>query len=337
MEISIFATKCRHCGEAVGRPRDEARKLTIHDLGGTNATDYAPSEEVVDALESFRQEELDKLKEEAAEEGGTWFKRKKKNESAAKRGSSYGQLDPRSRDLASIKTFNTPRHHKRRQEPVWTGKLIFGASFVAAIVLLYLGGGFVKARIDDYIAKKNFKPEVKIENRAVAIMAKNGPPLHALLAAVEAVNAANTPDNQQIAEKARQAVKDKVNTLLNADPWSETKLDEASEIVTKAVAIDPGSETTKMLQDEVSRERADYKINLLRVDPALGEARLRVSMPDNRTEEIVARKGGTAVHGRFEVKNITSRYVRFEDPMRKSKSGVPREFILSLDGTISQP
>ena len=53
-EISVLATRCRFCGEEVGRPRDEARQLSIDDLGGENVTLYAPSGNVMDALESFR-------------------------------------------------------------------------------------------------------------------------------------------------------------------------------------------------------------------------------------------------------------------------------------------
>ena len=57
MEISVLATKCRYCGEEVGRPRDETRSLSISDLGGETVQHYAPSSSVMEALEAFRSEE----------------------------------------------------------------------------------------------------------------------------------------------------------------------------------------------------------------------------------------------------------------------------------------
>ena len=58
MSIPVLAVKCRFCGEEVGRPRDETRKLSISDLGGQDSTMYAPSSSVMEALEAFRTEEF---------------------------------------------------------------------------------------------------------------------------------------------------------------------------------------------------------------------------------------------------------------------------------------
>ncbi|HNZ19239.1 MAG TPA: hypothetical protein PKK44_12995, partial [Candidatus Hydrogenedentes bacterium] len=42
MEISIFATKCFHCGERVDPPRTDQRHFSMEDLGGRKSTNYAP-------------------------------------------------------------------------------------------------------------------------------------------------------------------------------------------------------------------------------------------------------------------------------------------------------
>ncbi|HPJ99075.1 MAG TPA: hypothetical protein PKW60_06280, partial [Candidatus Hydrogenedentes bacterium] len=55
-EISIFATKCFHCGERVDPPRADQRHFSMEDLGGRKSTNYAPSESVMAALETFRAE-----------------------------------------------------------------------------------------------------------------------------------------------------------------------------------------------------------------------------------------------------------------------------------------
>ena len=57
MRISVLATRCLHCGESVGRPKDETRELSTQDLGGETIYHRAPSGSVIDALEAFREEE----------------------------------------------------------------------------------------------------------------------------------------------------------------------------------------------------------------------------------------------------------------------------------------
>ena len=65
MTISVLATKCRYCGEDVGKPKEEQRELSVNDLGGENVHHRAPSGSVMEALESFR------LEDASGEEGQT--------------------------------------------------------------------------------------------------------------------------------------------------------------------------------------------------------------------------------------------------------------------------
>ncbi len=54
MSISVWATRCRFCGEEVGRPKREEKKLTMRDLGAPKQAAYKQSEEVRKALDDFR-------------------------------------------------------------------------------------------------------------------------------------------------------------------------------------------------------------------------------------------------------------------------------------------
>ena len=58
MPISILATRCRHCGQKVDRPRDEGRRLTIATLGGTAHESYVPLGSV-DLTEEAREGKLE--------------------------------------------------------------------------------------------------------------------------------------------------------------------------------------------------------------------------------------------------------------------------------------
>ena len=74
--ISVLATKCKFCGDPVGRPRDENRKLTVDDLGGESASEFTRSEDVMEALEAYRREEY--TPQTPKDEGAGWLRRKKR-------------------------------------------------------------------------------------------------------------------------------------------------------------------------------------------------------------------------------------------------------------------
>jgi hypothetical protein len=336
MEISIFATKCRFCGESVGRPRDEARTLTIDDLGGVSqGTDYAPSEHVMDALESFRQEEIEKLREAEEEEAQLsslwWWQRKKlkKTKRPAGRSSSFGDLDPRSRELADIGTRR--RQTKRQYQQIWTKQVAMGAAFVAAVVLLYFGGRMVKAEIDDYLERKNAKPVVAVDNRAMSILQKNMP-LEALSEAIRAEGLADTMENRDIADKVREGVAAYIRDRLNSDNWSDSVMHQIEEEINRAVTIDPYSKLLQDVKNEVREEIRLHSITFSDPNPEQGTVTLRL-LDDQKPSDLA--RIGEKVHGRFEIMNITREQVRFKDHERKTSKGIPRQFVLDKFGSFS--
>ena len=340
MAISVLATKCRYCGEPVGRPRDESRKLTVNDLGGMGESMYAPSENVLDAMEAFRQEELATAQAHKEEEPKGWFGHKKHEHKGPEPGESppgtLAQLDARSRDLASFGTSSSRRSTMVRRERVWTKKLAIVAGAVAAIIILYFGGLSAKAKIDEYFAKRNAKPVVHVENRAVRLLAEGAPGVDTLAAALEALKQDRSGENLKIADDARAKVTKDVDALLSANPWSIQLLDKASNIVTRAIDLDPNSPAIKELKKEVNEEIAAYKITIAHLDYAAGTVTLRVGYSDpNRPPDLVVKKKDDMLNGRFRVKRITPQYVSLEDPVRKGSGSLPRYFSLSLDGTIS--
>src|SRR5690606_34714265 len=104
MEIRVLATKCRFCGENVGRPRDEVRALSIDDLGGETIRHYAPSSSVMEAIEAFRSEtEASNPQVDDAGRKSIFGRKGKKDATPAPTGADgLPTLDERSQVLASL-------------------------------------------------------------------------------------------------------------------------------------------------------------------------------------------------------------------------------------------
>ena len=335
MEISFFATKCRFCGESVGRPKEEVRQLTVRDLGGDGSSEYAPPESVVDALEMFRQEELARLDQEEAPK--SWFSRKQKAKGNPPRPggpvSPYSELpglDPTSRDLSSVGGFR--RRQPAARETLLTKKLAMLGAFVAAILILYFGGGYVKAKYDEY-KNRNAKPPISVDNQAMAILKSGGSPVDAFAAAMAALNTVSNAENIEVAGKVREVLVDEVNGLLNSDPWKPANLDKASQMASQALQLDPDTRALRDLNENVRKEVFAYKMSIKEIDMEKGSVTLRVLYPD-RPEDLVIKRKGEKVLNRFEVKSITRDSVRFSDSRRKTDAGLNREFRVFKDGTI---
>lgn len=321
MEISFLATKCRFCGESVGRPKEEARQLSIQDLGGESGAEFALSESVVEALEAFRKEEMTQAAQ-PTDEKGTWFRRKPAKPTVHKRPSG---------GFTSVHKYTPPK-----DESNLTRKAAIVGAIVAGAVLLYIGGGFVKARVDDYMARKNQVQQVTFNNPAIAVLEKNGPAIEALRLAREALRATDTSDTRKVLDRAREAVKKEAEDLLNAKDWSVNCITQASNLVAEALRIDPESPLLKELQTAVAQEAAAYKMTLDSLDPDKGTAVVRIIYPEpGREPDLVVKNKGGVVGGRFEIKNIARDYVRFEDKLRKNDKGLPRQFYLYKVGTIT--
>ena len=314
---------------------DEIRKLTVDDLGGTaHGGSYAPGTEVIDALEAFRMEETVHMHKSDPE-----LTRSRLGQTGVGKGSAFaasrdGAGGDSNLELSSLKASSWRGGTPARRAPLWTKKLALVASFVAGVVLLYFGGGFAKAKIDEYFARKNAKPQVAVENRAIAILDANGPVNDALKAAVDAVNAADGPENRKILERARNEVEKQVGALLNAIPWNAGLLDKASVLVNDAQSIDLNSPAIKNLREQVSEEAVAYRMTIQSIDPAAGSVTLRITYQD-KPPDLVLKKKDELVRGRFKVTRVGDKYVSFEDPVRKNKAGVARSFTLALDGSIT--
>lgn len=341
MAISALATKCRYCGEQVNRPMaEEVRRLSVSDLGGGDTTQKTLNESVVDALDAFRREELARAATERQQQeeelSKSWFGRKKPADKSHGATDDMPELDPRNVELSQISLApSRPKAGRKRPDRLWTKKLALGASFVAAVVLLYLGGGFVKAHIDRYLTHGSAKHEASSENPAAALLTQPGRALDALSAAVQAMHdAPGGGDNRRILDTARDHLVKDVEALLQADPWTMAKLDKASALVAQASAIDPDGVPIKDLKKAVEAEVFSYKMTITSVDAANGSAMIRIVYPD-RPPDVVFKKKDEVVNGRFKVKRIGSMGVTFEDPQRVNAAGLPRTFTVSLDGNIS--
>ena len=202
--ISVLATKCRFCGEAVGRPKDEARKLTVDDLGGESSSDFNRSEDVMEALEAYRREEY--MPQAAKEEGAGWLRRKRRGKGPA------GKPDTRAGRPGAARSTG----HDKAGPPksIWSSNLGIAVAAFAAIVLLIIVAGLVVSQVNSRSGSIETQTSENFRNPAIAILAAGGPGAEALRAAHEALRRANTPDNQQIANQARALVEKEVLALV---------------------------------------------------------------------------------------------------------------------------
>lgn len=319
MDISVLAIKCRYCGEVVGRPRDESRQMTIDDLGGESVTHYAPSANVLDALETFRTDEARSRR--AAEE----LKRKRfltrrarkgeEDEAAEREQGALPELDEQSRTLAaSMAEPVSPAPTSEAPKPTWMKKIGFFGAFVAAIVILYFGGMKVAAV---------FGPKdtggVTYHNRAPGLIKQGAAPIKILEAAMEAVKRADYAGNQKVAAQARSLVMKQVQGLIDVQLWERSKLQEASRLANRAADMD-SNEHVQRLKAEVAEENIAYSVLLQSVDTTATPPTATFSLSDPRNPgatSIVAE--GDLLVGRFKLKNVSKRRVRAEDIKRKNR------------------
>ncbi len=336
MRISVLATKCRYCGEPVGRPKDENRRLTVDDLGGQSTTTYAIGGEVLDAIEAFRQEELTALtrKEESPRRWYQFWRGKERPVEAKPLLEAATALEDRKIEVSQFAGSSSRRSSMVRHQSGFGRRVAWTAVILVGLVVLSFVGMAAKGWIAGYLAGRNAKPVISVDNPAVAILNRNGPAIDALRAAVGAVSQNDSTENRQVLDRAREQVRKEVNALLNAVPWNRTMLDEASNLVSQSLDADPASAALKDLREEVTRELVIYKMSIVSLDAGARQVVLRITYPGQQPENIVYREGGK-VKNRFDVKRISEDGVTFEDPLRKSSGGLPRRFKLSVDGGIS--
>lgn len=334
MAISVLATRCRFCGEEVGRPKQGEKLFTIQDLGGENPANYTVSGNVLDALESFRAEQLSSqelARRERDERNKSWIGRRggEPVDSPIDSGSGLPELDERHRTLADIVESSSPKKKPLRrpgwQEDVKT-YLMYGGGALAAVAILFFGWQAVA----NYIESRNQVEEVVIPNNALAIL-EEGEPLRALEEAMSVLRQAPSDENRAIAETARLAVIEEVTDLLNNRDWNRGMLDQASRIATRAATIDPDRRVQE-LQREVDLEVAAYKMILISINSEEESGTFRLHNPNYPEAEQTVRAGDW-VQDRFIVRSVYSSYARLEDTKRTTRTG-NRGIIARLNSQI---
>ncbi len=320
MEISVLAVKCRFCGESVGRPRDETRALTIDDLGGETIKHYAPSSSVMEAMEAFRSET--EFKSNPPDDAtakrsifGIGSKKSKTDSNAPGRDPGMPELDERSQALASIALPSSPSSYSRparQQQPSWIKKVGVFAGLVAAIVLLYIGGGQVIA----YINREPELPERLLRNPAAAMLEQNQDPLATLQEAVDALRKEEHPENRAVLEKARDRVIELIRSAQYPDQWSEDDLARASRLANQAFRIDPALAEMK---EEVDADTFAYRMVLRNVQGDTATFHLSPRSGQSETGSSVTVHRGDMVQDRFEVVDIRGNSVQLRDTLRQDR------------------
>ncbi|MCC6153705.1 MAG: hypothetical protein IT367_08100 [Candidatus Hydrogenedentes bacterium] len=315
MEISVLATKCRFCGESVGRPRDETRSLSINDLGGETVRHYAPSSSVMEAMEAFRSEHDFKSNppEDAGPERKSLFGIAGKKKAGAAQNGDDGlpQLDERSQALASLAMPSTkPTTFKKPKGPSAAERAMqIGGILVGVIVLLFVAkfayGYFTAAPVEGNRSKAN---------PAEAMLARNEDPTKIVIAAAQALRAEKHTKNEDILEQAEKRFIEKINGLLNASPWTDQLLKDATKNVNDAYKVDPDPEIGKLME-ELNQETFAYNMSLLEVSADGKSATFGLSQSGSRVQAEV----GGIVNGRFKIVSIKGEKVQVEDTQRKGR------------------
>ncbi len=330
MEISVLATKCRYCGEEVGRPRDESRALSIADLGGETVQHYAPSSSVMEALEAFRSEtDSEPEIEEAPASSGVFSRLSKKQEPAkpakAPAGDGLPELDERSQALSSLAMPSAQNKYQpsvvnqQRSIPRMVGMF---AGLVAAMVCLFFAVQVFANRPEPEIS-------AKVENPGVIILERGDSPLDALRASLETEAMDPHPSHKNVSQEARKLVLNGVNSFLNTNPWKSSDLQSASTAISKAIAVD-GHPDVKRKRDEVRAEQRAYNMFLENIDS--GANKVTFSFREAGETTKIEKALGEKILDRFEILQILPDRVSVQDHLRGK-----RPLTWHSNGEVSSP
>lgn len=327
MPISILATRCRHCGEEVGRPRKEEHKLTLKDLGGAEHTSYTISGNVMDALDAFREEQLstqEMERRQREQSASTWFGRKGSDPGLhPPQSSDMPELDAFGRDLAGLGDVpgsSTQRPKPRRNlGPTLQDRLIQGGMVLGGLLVLYFAATYGWGKYQDYLAEQEALANPVYESKAMTMLAQGRPLIDVLSEAVDAVRTTDSPENREALATVRDRVLAEINGLLNAEVYSRETLDQASVLATRAALKDTDSRFQE-LDKEVKAELDAYSLILQDMDVKTQRANFRIHDPSfGQNEQDVGVNDYVA--GRFVVQSILQNQVRLIDTKRKSNTG----------------
>jgi len=329
MEISVFATKCFHCGERVDPPRTDQRHFSMEDLGGRRTTKYAPSESVMAALETFRAEligDIQSDKEGAA--GGQAGHSGERNNAPAPPESGLPSLDEHSRALASLHEESRPTgaFAQPYAQPGSSLSKRLGTVLAILIVLAVLAvGGFGLYRMQ---AGEEQEPavvtmQVSPPNRAPQLL-EEGKLLEALSAAREAIGLDASEKNKAIQKEVCDAIAAKAEEHLNAEPWHPEDLVRARELTSQAAIIDPDQSLLE-LEEKVKQEEYAYGMMLVRPEPERGggTAKFRLNALSEAAQEagdkFVTVETGEKFAGRFRLIQVGRSEAVVEDLLRNRR------------------
>lgn len=337
MKVSVWATKCHHCGEEVGRPRREEMKLTLKDLGGGQKTTYAPSGNVTGALESFRMEEVSNQETLVAQRRklsllDRLLGRKLPPIPARPTTPNIPELDEYNRNLTASILDDIPGSSSvsisRAQMPQYQRSPLQERAVQVVVVavalgILYFGGSFAWAKISDYIASRNQQQEFVYNNRAREMLAQGDAPIVAFEEAMAALGYNDTQENHEIADQTRALVLKEVSGLIARNPWSRKDQDEAFSIIQRAINVDTHP-SVKAMFESVAADVSMFRFVLKSVDTAAEEATFRPNNPNYEPEVTV--KVADRFMDRFIVNRIFSGGVDLND------DGVPgRKLTISVN------
>jgi hypothetical protein len=287
--ISVLATKCRFCGEVVGKPKVEVRQLSVDDLGGESVTHRAVSSSVIEAL--------DEMRKESGGSDGTL-------------GSGDGGIDLSGLDGLDQPAFrvHTPKVRVRSMsDKIMTAVKIIVVLSVISIAAVKLPGllssGSDDVVIDDTPVHVNAAPE---------ILARDGDLIEALTAAMQAKQLAPSAENDKIADDVLDRLIAEIDGILNATPWEYEMLNQATSLANRTSELYPTARSSE-LKSTVEQEFIDYSMILLDMDLAADTAMFQL----NNTKVTV--KTGDVIADRFKVTGIKSAGVYLQDIKRNNR------------------
>jgi hypothetical protein len=323
MTVSVWATKCHHCGEEVGRPRREETKLTLKDLGGSQQSTYVPSGNVTGALESFRVEENASEKSAAAPRpygilGSLFGKRRPLAAPEKSEVEEMPELDEYSKNLAAsilddgVET--AAKHEAAKPAPQTAppaAQQIFKVGAVLiGLVVVYFFGSFVWAKTSAYLEARNQPLEVVYINKAPEMLARGELSIDVFEEAMKAVGIKDTEENQTISRDVRTLLLKDIDAMLASNPWKLANQDKAYEYIRRARIAD-GHSSVAAKWEEVVDTLAAYKFVLKAVDETGTQATFRLNNPKFEAEVTV----GVAdrLMDRFIIQRVSKRNVDLVD------------------------